>query len=139
MAPTFHDGQLVLVYKNAKSYQYDDVVVLKKDKSIWVKRIIGLPGDIISLKNGIVKRNGVDLEPYESDKRSDTLFFINNNEIFVIGDNYKSSIDSRSFGPIEQSQVIGKVVLNLRIALPGLNALYHDLVYETISAGVNPP
>lgn len=126
MAPTFHDGQLVLVYKVASSYQYDDVIVLKNDDSLMVKRIIGLPGDVISLRGGEVRRNGVILEPYECDKALDTLINLECNELFVIGDNYKDSIDSRSFGPVDQGEVMGKVVLNLRAVFPRLKALYQN-------------
>ena len=122
MAPTFHDGQLVLVFKHQYMYQYDDVIVFNEDGTTMVKRIIGLPGDEISLTNGLVIRNGIILEQFQSSKEQILTILLDKNELFVIGDNFTDSIDSRSFGPIEQSHVIGKVILNLRIALPGLRA-----------------
>ena len=79
-----------------------------------MKRIIGLPGDNISIKNGFVFVNNIKLkEPYiELDKyRSDDNFgpvTVDPNHIFVLGDNRRVSNDSRNWGQVNYDFVIGK-------------------------------
>jgi signal peptidase I len=83
----------------------------------FIKRIIGEPNDTVSLDNGDVAVNGVTLnEPYVHGERTDeesdeTSWTIDPDRLFVMGDNRENSQDSRSFGPICQSDVIGRAVL----------------------------
>ncbi|MDH7476083.1 MAG: signal peptidase I [Microgenomates group bacterium] len=81
----------------------------------WVKRVIGLPGDTIELKGGIVYLNNESLkEPYTARPRSTfgqtflsecKKITVPQNHIFVMGDNRKASGDSREIGFIEKSAV----------------------------------
>ncbi|MGB9707217.1 MAG: signal peptidase I [Microgenomates group bacterium] len=85
------------------------------DSSGWVKRVIGLPGDTIELKGGIVYLNNKPLEePYTAKPRSTfgqkflqecKKITVPENHIFVMGDNRKGSGDSREIGFIEKSDV----------------------------------
>jgi signal peptidase I len=85
------------------------------DPSGWVKRVIGLPGDSIELRRGIVYLNGEPLEePYIAKPRSTfgesflsecKKVIVPENHIFVMGDNRKGSGDSREIGFIELSAV----------------------------------
>lgn len=84
----------------------------------YVKRIIGLPGDIIDIRDGIVYRNDEALEePYtHSETLTRTVSFpltVQEGTIFVLGDNRVYSMDGRDFGLIKQEQVEGKVIVRI--------------------------
>lgn len=83
-----------------------------------VKRIIGLPGDTIDIRNGYVYVNGEKLE--ESYIKGETAnreikmpLKVGDNKLFVLGDNRPVSKDSRTFGLVDYNQVQGKV--NFRV------------------------
>ncbi len=120
---------LVIAGKRYFGYQIGrgDIVVVENDKiremtknmygdsSGWVKRVIGMPGDSIELREGIVYLNDEPLkEPYTAQPRStfgETFLnecvkvLIPENSIFVMGDNRKGSGDSREIGFIEMTAV----------------------------------
>lgn len=80
----------------------------------WIKRVIGVPGDILEYKDGKVLRNGVELEEGYRKEEMRTPFktiVVPDNHIFVMGDNRNYSKDSREVGPIPIENVVGKVVL----------------------------
>lgn len=56
--------------------------------------------------------NGIELSGYVCDEKSTQTFILKENEFFVLGDNANESIDSRLYGPINVSDVIGKVLAN---------------------------
>jgi len=101
--------------------QHGQVVVFFKtparDQDALIKRVIGLPSDTVELRDGAVLLNGVLLnEPYVSGAQtfcgnSCQPFTLGPDEYFLMGDNRANSLDSRSFGPILASQLIGRVVL----------------------------
>ena len=84
-----------------------------------IKRVIGLPGDTIEIKDGAVYRNGEFLQ--ESYLPDQTVTEVRNpdyaavalgpDEYFVMGDNRAVSLDSRSIGPIPANHMIGEVLL----------------------------
>jgi signal peptidase I len=117
-----------VLYISTKAYwfgepQYGDIVVfhnIRPDGSTeknLVKRIIGLPGDHISISGGVVIRNGTMLnEPYL--KSGMTLgsmseLTVPEGSYFVLGDNREVSNDSRNFGCISEEQLYGKVVFRI--------------------------
>jgi len=81
---------------------------------VWVKRIIGKPGDTIAFQNGKVIRNGQVLnETYtKEDMRyfSDKKVVVPADHVFVLGDNRNNSSDSRIIGPIPLNHVLGTVI-----------------------------
>lgn len=86
-------------------------------KHIWIKRVIGKPGDVIEIKDGKLYRSGALLdEPYIKEAMRTTTsqkVTIPDGQVFVMGDNRNNSSDSRYIGPIPVSHVLGKVVMVL--------------------------
>ncbi len=99
----------------------EDLKLIKNDGKInnrLVKRVIGTPGDEIDIKDGFVYVNGEKLsETYiKGETLSNDLNFpikVEENNLFVLGDNRTVSLDSRVFGCINYNQVEGKVVLRV--------------------------
>lgn len=125
MDPTFHDGQYILTDKISYRLhmpQRGDVVVFKAPMNPdfdYIKRIIGLPGDTISIKDGKVIINGQSLndEYIQTDTillpgqyiREGEQITVGPNEYFVLGDNRSHSADSRQWGMVPQKDIIGRV------------------------------
>ena len=133
MMPTLQDGNKLVVnkigYEIGELHRFDVIVFHASPEEDYVKRIIGLPGDSIEYKNDILYINGKPYKEQYLDKYKSkiidgkltgdfTLKEITNKEkvppgkIFVLGDNRRDSSDSRFFGFVDQSKVVGKV--NLR-------------------------
>ena len=119
MEPSVHPSQYVLVDKisyRLGAPQRGDVVVfnypLATDRD-FIKRIIGLPGETVTVANGAVSVNGQPLtEPYIAAPPISTgTWHLGPNQYFVMGDNRNNSSDSRSWGPLERKYLIGKAVL----------------------------
>jgi signal peptidase I len=81
----------------------------------YIKRVIGLPGDVVRIDRGIVHVNGRKLaEDYIPAEYRDTASLpdlrVKSDSYFVLGDHRSSSSDSRSWGPVHQGQIYGKAV-----------------------------
>jgi signal peptidase I len=119
MEPNLHEGQFVIVSRLA--YRWDipqrgDIIVfhypLSPDRR-FIKRVIGLPGDTVSIQSGKVFVNGQELdEPYLAvEPRYSGEWSINENEVFVLGDNRNNSSDSQNWGSLPIENIIGKAFL----------------------------
>ena len=119
MEPSLRDGEFVVV--NRLAYRWlapkrGDVVVFyfPLDPSRrFIKRIIGLPGDQVAIRDGQVFVNDLLIEePYIANTTQYVgEWEINPYEIFVLGDNRNNSSDSHRWGPLPMAEVIGKAVL----------------------------
>jgi signal peptidase I len=124
MYKTLIDQERIIISKLAVKgnniNRYDIVVIHKPDepKRSIIKRIIGLPGEIIEIKKGDVYINGKLLyEPYLRIEK-DIMFraigmkplLIPGGHFFVMGDNRPISQDSRAFGPVTSSSIYGKTI-----------------------------
>ncbi len=124
MEPNLHDQELILVDKWTYLFHAPargDVVVFVAPPNPtldYVKRVIGLPGDVITIKDTTVYVNGTALtEPYVRASNQGNPFspFMNRvippNTYFVLGDNRNGSSDSRDWGCVPRANVIGRAAL----------------------------
>lgn len=119
MEPNFHDGDYVIVNRLAYQLgdiQRGDVIVFPyplDPEDDYIKRVIGLPGDHVAIYGSVVYVNGQPLtEPYIADQaRSDLAeLIVPEGYVYVMGDNRNQSSDSRSWGPLNIEDIIGKAV-----------------------------
>jgi signal peptidase I len=132
MMPTIQDGNYLLVSKIGDIKRFDKITFHAPDSDEdYIKRVIGLPGDKIEMKNDILYINGKAYnEPYLKEYKKNlsanqvltpdfTLKELTNKTtipqgyLFVLGDNRSISKDSRSFGLISIKSVTGKVAVRL--------------------------
>jgi signal peptidase I len=119
MNPTLHDKSFMVINKVFFKPDRGDIVVVRDpDGFDIVKRIIGLPNDKISIKNGMVYVNNKALkESYTKGTSIDmNEIFVNKHSYFIMGDNRTpgESLDSRdpSMGPIDSKNIEGEVILH---------------------------
>ncbi len=119
MAPSLNGDDLLLLVKT-DNYQRGKLCSFYYQNQLLIKRIIGLPGDMISIdSDGTVYVNGEALdEPYVMEKslgQCDIEFpyQVPENRVFVLGDHRETSVDSRSsvIGSIEVDRIVGQVLL----------------------------
>lgn len=86
-------------------------------RAVWVKRVIGKPGDTLTFREGKVIRNGTQLEEtYLAEETSfpkEAEYVVPENHVFVMGDNRNHSSDSRIIGSVPVDHVLGKVMMKL--------------------------
>lgn len=124
MDTTFHDGEYVLTDKISYRFHIPtkgDVIVFKAPRNPdfdYIKRIIAIPGDTVSIKDGYVYVNEQQLN--ENYIKSETIILpgqylkegqelrLGEDEYFVLGDNRSHSSDSRQWGTVPRKDIIGK-------------------------------
>lgn len=100
MEPTYHDRERLLIttaYWLFGPIQAGDIVVIRREGDLLIKRVAALPGEPIPDAGGFYA-------PYEQ-------AVVPEKYIYVLGDNREHSEDSRSFGPVPIDQVIGKATI----------------------------
>lgn len=127
MEPSLYNGQGIflnrIVYKVSSPKMGDVIVFLPNgnEKShYYVKRVVGVPGDTLYIKNGLLYVNGEAVEEYFNDRIAEPGLLesevtLGVDEYFVIGDNCNNSEDSRSanIGTVKKSYIIGKAWMKL--------------------------
>jgi len=119
MEPRIASGEFVLINTLAyrfSSPQRDDIIAFRHDGAsvqVFIKRVIGIPGDRVAVVRGRVYRNGRALsEPYVQyrDDRSFAEVSVPPNSLYVLGDNRINSDDSRFWGFVPTPSVLGKAL-----------------------------
>lgn len=124
MEPNFYEGQFVLVNKLAYwlgEPTRGDVVVFHNPRNTnedYIKRIIGIPGDTVEVRDQTVFVNGHPLPedfPHNAMPPGEFIgpIVVGDNQLFVMGDNRPNSSDSRVFGPVDQDLVVGQAWLRI--------------------------
>lgn len=121
MEPNYHNGDVLKInsvaYLTSEPQRYDVVAVHTPSMDL-IKRIIALPGETVRIdENGEVLINGEIIEdPFAKETITQdmrglaaNIITLKDNEYFVMGDNRNASTDSRTIGPIQKKQIIGKV------------------------------
>lgn len=119
MLPTLHNGEFVLVNRIAYRFeppQRGDIVVFHyppDPSQDLIKRVIGLPGEEVTIQDGVVRVNGEPLvEPYISEPPLYAgTWLVPEGHLFVLGDNRNDSSDSHSWGMLPYENIVGKAVL----------------------------
>lgn len=132
MMPTLLIGDHILVdksiYRNGRAPQRGDIIVFKfpeDETKDFVKRVIGLPGDTVQIRNKLVYVNGTPLDDHAYSQRMDPGMIeahinprdnfgpstVPNDSYFVLGDNRDQSLDSRFWGAVEASKIKGKATV----------------------------
>lgn len=119
MRPTLQDGEYILVNKLAYKLgtpQRGDIVVFifpVNPEEDLIKRVIGLPGDVISVQDGVLSINGTPMnEPYiNAPPAYNGTWKVEQGDLFVLGDNRNDSRDSHQWGLLPIKNVIGRAVL----------------------------
>ena len=113
MEPTLTNGKIVVMKKYNLDLKHNDIVVIRKNGKIIIKRLVGLPKDSIKIDeylyvNGIKNDN---LYTKDSGEIQNEIV-LKEKEYFVLGDNRQNSIDSRfrEIGIIYESEIIGKIM-----------------------------
>ncbi len=123
MVPTLLDGEFIFSdsnYYNENLIRRGDIVLFnspKKDGTLWAKRVIGLPGEIVSIKNGKIYINSeLFIQNYVESinnniisKKMNESITLKENEYYLMGDNRDNSFDSRFFGPVLKTDIKAKV------------------------------
>ena len=130
MEPTLYDGD-ILVVNTRRTPTYGDIIIVGDVEDYWIiKRVIGLGGDTIEIKDGYVYRNGSRLEEEYlvelTDAKGWTKRTLAEDEIFYLGDNRDVSKDSRSLGPCKTENIVG-VVEEWSIKTKGIRTFFHNI------------
>jgi signal peptidase I len=119
MAPTLLDKQYIIIDTNDKNFSRGDIIVFKYPKdpsSYFVKRIIGLPGETIEIKNEqiFIDKRALDERGY---LLTDVKTYgpageikVGADEYYVLGDNRTASSDSRIWGNLTKELIVGKYI-----------------------------
>ena len=122
MNPTLQDGDYLLISKQAYTFKEPErgqiiIFPVGEENKLYIKRVIGLPGDVITIDNGVVYVNGeVNNQDYTLDGYTNgdiEAMVVPDGEIFVLGDNRLNSIDSREIGTQKIDDVKGVAFVRL--------------------------
>ena len=125
MRPTLRDGQFLLL-RRTRNVERGDIVICRYPgekrpkgelfRKLYVKRLIGLPGETVTIADGEVSIDGHPLrEAYLPPRTAVRLgrerrWELGPDECFVLGDNRTASRDSRSVGPLKKGLILGRIV-----------------------------
>ena len=127
MLETLQVGDHILVNKLSYLFtkpKHDDIVVfeypVEPDKD-YIKRVIGIPGDVIEIKDKYVYRNGEKLNPnyvvyqepfnFTGIQNNIKKFTVPENMYFMLGDNRDNSLDSRFWGFVDEKDIVGRAFI----------------------------
>lgn len=116
MAPAYREGRPVFFLRLGKIGR-GDVAVLRIDvRGTVLRRVVGVPGDTVEIRDGTVFVNGLAERGNYSIMRTDPVpggpaypLILRRDEYFVLGDRRGTALDSRSFGPVTPDNLLGRL------------------------------
>lgn len=112
MNSTLYDKDIMILNEyeyRVSSIKRFDIVVIKTNDEYIIKRVIGLPGEIIRYEdNKLYINNKYIKEDYSHKKTDDFEVKVPEGKYYVLGDNRTNSVDSRVLGPIPKDKILGK-------------------------------
>lgn len=148
MLPRLHDGERIFVnkliyydeYRWAPKIERGDIVVFwypDDPSKSYIKRAVGLPGDTVEVREGVVRINGSDLsetyldQKYNVSPRSSPPVYVRPNYYFVMGDNRDNSFDSRSWGLVPKKYIYGKALFRYW-PLSAISVIHHENISSSV-------
>jgi len=123
MEPNFHNGEYLIIDEltyELRLPERGEVVVFRyplNPSEFFIKRVIGLPGEKVEIKNGKITINGLELaEPYllaNLETAPNVKMELTENQYFVLGDNRPHSSDSRFWGALPKEKIMGRALVRL--------------------------
>jgi signal peptidase I len=123
MEPTYRPGDHVLVNKLAYRFgapRRGDLVVFRRPRSdeVMLKRVVGVAGDRVAIRDGVLNVDGRNQrEQYVDYSSVDSVYFgpvvVPRGAVFVMGDQRGNSLDSRTFGPVPDDRILGRVAVRI--------------------------
>lgn len=116
MQPNLKNGDIFIYQTISKKTKRFDIVIVEVENTLYIKRVIGLPGDTLEYKNDqlFIKNKRIS-ETYNRTKTKD--FSLNEpipeDQYLVLGDNRSKSYDGRDFGLIHLNDIKGKLLIVL--------------------------
>ena len=118
MLPTLQNGELTAYFRLVSDYDRGDIVSVRMPSGeYYVKRVIAVAGDVVDIKDGKLFINGEELdEPYVQGITEvpidgiEVPYTVEEDKVFVLGDNRENSVDSRTFGAVLTKEVQGKLL-----------------------------
>ncbi|MBR5348547.1 MAG: signal peptidase I [Lachnospiraceae bacterium] len=128
MSPRVDAGDLLIFYRLDRNAAFQELVVFEKEvddsgkKQMFVGRVIGAPGDTVEINAAsrpVVNGNAIveDMIYYDTPKRGDKVTYpltLGEDEYFILVDGRKEGMDSRYFGPVKKSEILGTVITVIR-------------------------
>lgn len=148
MLPRLHDGERIFVnklvyyddYRWAPKIDRGDIVVFwypNDPSKSYIKRVIGLPGDKVEIRDGVVRVNDFPLQETYLDPHNNASHptlapqVIRANYYFVMGDNRDNSSDSRSWGLVPKKYIYGKALFRYW-PLSNASVIHHENVSPSV-------
>lgn len=111
MYPTLKNNDIMILNKISyyfKNIERFDIVVVKYEEHYIIKRVIGLPGEVVEYKDNKLYIDGRKIKDrYNSVNQENFIKNLDKDEYFVMGDNRGDSLDSRIVGPIDKKDIMG--------------------------------
>ena len=144
MLPRLHDGERIfvnkMIYYGLPKLDRGDIVVFwypNDPSKSYIKRVIGLPGETVEVRDGRIHVNGQELEEPYLDPHLNVMrmnlrpIFVKEHYYFVMGDNRDNSSDSRIWGLVPEKYIYGKALLRYW-PLSEASVISHETDYGTV-------
>lgn len=150
MEPSFHDNEYLIVDKLRYRFSAPargDVIVFQSpqyENELYIKRIVGLPGERVEIREGQLYIEGIQLEEdpdFPPIPNSDTYSLtVPQDNYFVLGDNRRNSTGSHLFGAVPRDNIVGRVWLSYwPLSDLGLSPGYSTDLESIVTASVKSP